>query len=207
MWLGIAALVPDDVHNFMRSVAVELYQRWGAQASSTVLEPHVTIKQPYEGDLEVAAEYLDELAARVEPFELVLDGYAEFENEGVVFLDVVGGAERIMELQRQVLDELGLAPAAFESGEPEPYHVHATLAVGLATAAAAGGDRRAAGAAPFRFHGRAARPLRPRRGGLARLPAGRARLNADGHGLAGPAPGRREHDGSEDEPRARELQR
>ncbi len=133
MWLGYAALVPDDVHNFMRSVAVELYERWGAQASATVLEPHVTIKQPYEGDLEVAAEYLDELAAAVEPFELVLDGYAEFENEGVVFLDVVGGAERIMELQRQVLDELGLAPAAFESGEPEPYRVHATLAVGLAT--------------------------------------------------------------------------
>ena len=133
MWLGIAALVPDDAHNFMRSVGVELHTRWGAQAGSTLLEPHVTIKQPYDGDLEVAAEYVDELAARVEPFELVLDGYAEFEQEGVVFLDVTGGAERIMELQRQVLDELDLEPAAFESGEPEPYHVHATLAVGLAS--------------------------------------------------------------------------
>jgi 2'-5' RNA ligase len=133
VWLGIAALVPDDAHNFMRSVGVELHTRWGAQASTTLLEPHVTIKQPYDGDLEVAAEYLDELAARVEPFELVLDGYAEFENEGVVFLDVTGGAQRIMELQRQVLDELDLEPAAFESGEPEPYHVHATLAVGLAS--------------------------------------------------------------------------
>jgi 2'-5' RNA ligase len=132
MWLGLAALVPDDVHNFMRSVAVELHTRWGAQSSATVLEPHVTIKQPYEGDLEVAAEYLDELGARVEPFELVLDGYAEFEHEGVVFLDVTGGAGRIVELQGLVLDELGLAPAAFESGEPAPYHVHATLAVGLA---------------------------------------------------------------------------
>jgi len=132
VWLGIAALVPDDAHNFMRSVGVELHTRWGAQASSTLLEPHVTIKQPYEGDLEVAAEYLGELAARVEPFELVLEGYAEFEQEGVVFLDVTGGAERIMELQRQVLDGLDLEPAAFESGEPEPYHVHATLAVGLA---------------------------------------------------------------------------
>ena len=133
MWLGIAALVPDDVHNFMRSVAVELHRRWGAQASSTVLEPHVTIKQPYEGDLATAAGYLDELAASVAPFELVLDGYAEFENEGVVFLDVTGGAERILELQRQVLDGLGLQPAAYESGEPEPYRVHATLAVGLAS--------------------------------------------------------------------------
>jgi 2'-5' RNA ligase len=134
VWLGIAALVPDDVHNFMRSIAVELCVRWGGQASSTVLEPHVTIKQPYEGDVEVASEYLDELAARVEPFELALGGYAEFEHEGVVFLDVVEGAQRILELQRQVLDELALEPAAFESGEPAPYHVHATLAVGLAPA-------------------------------------------------------------------------
>jgi 2'-5' RNA ligase len=134
VWLGFAALVPDEAHNFMRSVGVELYERWGAQASATVLEPHVTIKQPYDGDLGEAADCLDGLAASVEPFELTLGGYAEFELEGVVFLDVVGGAERILELQRRVLDELGLEPAAFESGSPEPYHVHATLAVGLAPA-------------------------------------------------------------------------
>src|SRR4051794_34646732 len=149
----------------MRSVGIELHLRWGAQSSAAVVEPHVTIKQPYEGDLEVAAEYLAELAARVQPFELTLDGYAEFEHEGVVFLDVVGGAQRIIEVQRQVVDELGLAPAAFESGEPEPYHVHATLAVGLEAA-----QRRGAVAAPppppaVFFAGARGRPFAPRAAG------------------------------------------
>ncbi|MDQ3874317.1 MAG: hypothetical protein M3322_02015, partial [Actinomycetota bacterium] len=33
--------------------------------------------------------------------------------------------------QRRLIDELGVEPAPYESGEPDPYHFHATLAYGL----------------------------------------------------------------------------
>lgn len=134
MWLGIAALVPDDAHNFMRQAGVELHRRYGTTATSTVLEPHVTIKQPFDGDLDRVAAYLDELAASTGPFDLALGDYGEFEDEGVVFLDVGAGATDVLALQRRVIADLGLEPARFESGEPLPYHPHATLAIGLTAA-------------------------------------------------------------------------
>ncbi len=134
MWLGIAALVPDDAHNFMRQAGVELHRRYGATATSTVLEPHVTIKQPFDGELEPVAAYLDELATSLEPFDLALGGYGQFEEEGVVFLDVGAGADAVLALQRRVIADLGIEPGRFESGEPVPYHPHATLAIGLTAA-------------------------------------------------------------------------
>lgn len=128
MLIGFAALLPDHVQNFMRAAALQLDERFG---TATTIEPHVTFKQPFEGDVETAAEFLDELAASTRPFELVLDGYAAFEEEGVLFLDVAGGTDELLALQRRVLDELPVASGEFEGAG---YHAHATLAVGLTAA-------------------------------------------------------------------------
>ena len=128
MLIGFAALLPDDVQNFMRAAARELDERFG---TATTIEPHVTFKQPFDGDVQAAATFLDELAASTAPFELELHGYATFDEEGVLFLDVVGGTGDLLELQRRVLDELPAAPAKFEGAG---YRAHATLAVGLTAA-------------------------------------------------------------------------
>ena len=125
MLIGFAALLPDHVQNFMREAAFDLDERFG---TATTIEPHVTFKQPFEGDVRAAAPYLDELAASTAPFELVLDGYATFEDEGVLFLDVLGGTEELLALQRRVLEKLPVAPAEYEG---DAYRAHATLAVGL----------------------------------------------------------------------------
>jgi 2'-5' RNA ligase len=124
--IGLAVLLPDHVQNFMRSATLALDERFG---TTTTIEPHVTFKQPFEGDVHAAAAYLDRLAASTPPFELVLDQYATFEGEGVLFLDVVRGADHVVELQRHVLAELPVAPGEYEDGD---YHAHATLAAGLA---------------------------------------------------------------------------
>jgi hypothetical protein len=58
--IGFAALLPDRAQNFMREAALELDRLFG---TATTIEPHVTFKQPFEGDVRVAAAYLDELAA------------------------------------------------------------------------------------------------------------------------------------------------
>ncbi len=128
MLIGFAALLPDRVQNFMREAALELDERFG---TATTIEPHVTFKQPFEGDVVAAAAYLDELAASTAPFEVVLDGYATFEGEGVLFLDVVRGTEQLLALQRRVLEELPVAPGEYEGAG---YHAHATLAAGLSPA-------------------------------------------------------------------------
>ena len=145
MFFAYVILLPDDVHNFMRRVQAELYERHEGSRTTLALEPHITIKQPFEAEqAEPYERYFDRLAEETEPFELVMRGFAVFETEGVVFLDVEQDS-RLLALQRRVLEELALEPAPYESGEPVPYHFHGTLIQGLspedlAAARAAVGD-------------------------------------------------------------------
>lgn len=124
-------LLPDDVHNFIRRVQAELYERYEAGRSTLALEPHITVKQPFQADETADHErYLDRLAAELEPFELVMRSFGFFEAEGVVFLDVEQD-ERLQEIQRKLLEELSLEPGEYESGKPVPYYFHGTIAAGL----------------------------------------------------------------------------
>jgi 2'-5' RNA ligase len=129
--IAYVILLPDDVHNFIRRVQVELYDTYAASEATRALEPHITLKQPFEaGDAEPYEDFFDRLTVETDPFELELRGYGFFEGEGVVFLDVTQN-ERLHALQRRILEELALEPAQYESGSPLPYHFHATVATGL----------------------------------------------------------------------------
>ena len=131
MKLAYVILPPDEVHNFMRRVQADLYERYEGSRTTLALEPHVTIKQPFEAaELEPHEQYLERLSEETEPFELVMHGFGFFEQEGAVFLDVEQDP-RLFALQRRVLDDLALEPAMYESEAPVPYHFHGTLATGL----------------------------------------------------------------------------
>ncbi len=89
MKLAYVILPPDEVHNFMRRVQADLYERYEGSRTTLALEPHVTIKQPFEAaELEPHEQYLERLSEETEPFELVMHGFGFFEQEGAVFLDV-----------------------------------------------------------------------------------------------------------------------
>jgi 2'-5' RNA ligase len=130
--LVYAILLPDDVHNFVRRLQAHVYERASANLFTLPLEPHVTLKQPFDApDIATHEEFLDRLARETERFQLVLHGLGVFPEEGVLFLDVEQDA-RLLALQHRILDELRLQPGEFESGEPQPYYFHATIATGLA---------------------------------------------------------------------------
>ncbi len=144
-------LLPDEVHNFMRSVQAALYERYDASHRTLVLEPHVTIKQPFEADdAERHEAYLEQLARETTPFEMVMRGYGFFEEEGVVFLDVEQNP-RLLALQHDLLDALGLEPGMYESDEPVPYYFHGTLAAGLSADDLADARTRVGDTPEFRF--------------------------------------------------------
>lgn len=131
MWLAIAILLNDEIHNYMRKVQLQLlneHDHEGGVRLEAGRTPHVTIKQPFEAvSLERAEDYFDRLASEIEPFEIVVRGIGFFEG-GVVFLDV-GQDPRLVTLQRRVLadlaDRFGTRPAEFED---DRYQFHATLA-------------------------------------------------------------------------------
>lgn len=134
MLLAYVILLSDDVHNFLRRVQAEVYQRYDANPWTLSLEPHVTLKQPFESDeVEPHEQYLEQLAVETEPFELLLRGLGAFEEDGVLFLEVEQDPQ-LLALQHRILDELRLDPGEFESGHPRPYYFHATIATGLAPA-------------------------------------------------------------------------
>jgi 2'-5' RNA ligase len=151
VWLAYVILLPDDVHNFVRRVQAELYERYEANPRTPILEPHVTLKQPFEaGEVRPYEQFLDRLAAETDPFELVLNGYGFFEREGVVFLDVEQD-ERLNALQRRILNDLELESAEYESGSPDPYYFHATIATGLSAHDLAAARDRLGETPEFRF--------------------------------------------------------
>lgn len=149
--LAYVILLPDEVHNFMRRVQADLYERYDGNRTTLTLEPHITIKQPFEAaETESHDQYLERLARETEPFELVMRGFGFFEAEGVVFLDVAQDP-RLLALQRRVLDELALEQAMYENDEPVPYHFHGTLATRLSPADLAEARDRLQETPEFRF--------------------------------------------------------
>jgi len=88
MQLGIAILLPDDVHNAMRRWQLAVADLCGANAALKV-HPHITLKQPFHaGALGPIEDYFDRLTEQVKPVEIVLDGAGRFEDDEVVFLAV-----------------------------------------------------------------------------------------------------------------------
>lgn len=151
MRLAYVILLPDDVHNFMRRIQADLYGRYHAGRQTLALEPHITLKQPFEADeLDPFEQLFDRLAVETDPFELVMRGFGFFEAEGVVFLDVEQ-QERLLEIQRRILAELALEPGEYESGKPVPYYFHGTIAAGLSSDDLAGARATLGDTPEFRF--------------------------------------------------------
>lgn len=149
--VGYAILVSDEVRAYAAAVGADLARRFGTNPAPRE-EPHITLKQAFEvPSLEPHERYLDELAAGIEPFEIVLSDIGFFEPD-IIFLDVEPDP-RLETLRRKVLRDLGerfrVRPYPLEG---DAYHFHATLAQGLPPAATAEARRMlAAGGVRFRF--------------------------------------------------------
>jgi 2'-5' RNA ligase len=131
MQLGIAILVPDEVHNAMRRWQLMAATVCGANAALKV-HPHITLKQPFHAKTLAPIEhYFDALVANLEPVEIHLDGMGSFVNEGVVFLDVSAGADLEplrLRVLRDLREQYSVKPRDIED---DRYKFHATVAYGL----------------------------------------------------------------------------
>ncbi|CAH1000846.1 hypothetical protein LEM8419_01914 [Neolewinella maritima] len=115
MTLGYAILLDHTVHNFVRAVQLELHQALGVRLARQT--PHITIKSPFETDtIEGHISYLEDLAARIAPFELAFNGFGSF-GDKVLFLDVKE-SPTLLDLHHGILRDVktrfGLSPHAFE---------------------------------------------------------------------------------------------
>ncbi len=129
--MQLAYIIPLDeaVASFARQLVDEAQAEFGANRA-LVIEPHITLKTPFEAvGLAPFERVLDDLAGELSPFEIHMTGINWFEPD-VVFLDVVQDA-RLDLLRRRLLAALaewGVQPDAVEG---DGYHFHITVAWGL----------------------------------------------------------------------------
>ncbi len=132
MQLGFAIIVDDATHNLVRRLQLRVVEELGVKNPALKQVPHVTLKQPFHAKtLEPVEAYFDELVAVVESFPVELRGLGWFDEDRVVFLDVVPDP-RLETLRRRILADLGerfrVKPRDIED---DRYHLHLTLAYGL----------------------------------------------------------------------------
>ena len=132
--LGLAFPLEDDVaYNAVRRLQLAIYHACGANPALRIV-PHISLKQPFHAKALAPVEaYFDQLAARIEPIEVVLRDIGTFDDGAVVYLDVAHGPE-LEALRRTVLaalvDQFRVRP---QEVEDDRYHFHVTLAYGLSS--------------------------------------------------------------------------
>lgn len=131
MQLGLAILLPDEVHNAIRRWQLEIAQACGGNPTLKQY-PHITLKQPFHAkELPPVESYFDELSQAVTPMRIGMEGVRRFEADEVIFVDVQAPPE-LDKLRLEVLQELGsrfrVKPRDIEDSR---YRFHATLGYGL----------------------------------------------------------------------------
>lgn len=126
MKIGYAALVSDEVFNFMREFEVEVLESFGVNRG-LAQPPHITIKGPFETDnLQWHSDYLDSLASQTRPFTIHAKGIRAF-GPHAVFIDVMNNPT-LHRLTQTILGDL--PDATHTSFEVErSIHHHATVAL------------------------------------------------------------------------------
>src|SRR5437016_3266677 len=133
--LGIAILLPDEVHNAVRRLQLAVIQACGANPALRQT-PHVTLKQPFHARaLDPVEAYFDELVGELvgiaPALEIRLHGLDVFEEDRVIFANVEAD-ERLEALRLTVLRDLAdrfrVKPRDVED---ERYRFHSTLAYNL----------------------------------------------------------------------------
>ena len=115
------------VHNWMRSVSLELQRKHGIEMNSARNAPHLSLRSGFEvEDIEQLERYCSQLAASLEPFAVTLTDLKLWANPGepcVLFLDVAEQAA-LKPLHHRVTRDLDLPLNPYDG---EAFHFHATV--------------------------------------------------------------------------------
>ena len=133
MKAAVVLLADYPVQNFVRRIAVDLNRNYQVDFFSSLLPPHISLKQPFLiEDLEDLDHYLNTLAKQIAPFEIFLDRiyHEEWEGYGILGLNVVEtySLRRLHNLLNKDLVRLFKKPAAPHDGDSYRFHLTIEMA-------------------------------------------------------------------------------
>jgi 2'-5' RNA ligase len=135
MRTAIALLVDDDLTNRLASFTLRC-RDYGFDLRVLRLPAHVSLKQPFVvNDFERFEEYFEEFAKRIEPQQLIFDGFSFWGNaeQGVVVARVSASA-RLRQLHAQLNAELRAFGETQAEYDGEAYEFHLAIAIGASRA-------------------------------------------------------------------------
>jgi 2'-5' RNA ligase len=132
-----ALLADREICNLVRKIAWEVNRSHGIGLDVARLEPHVSLKQPFEvRDFAWLEAYMVDLAASIPPFDIHISGIQAIPTRidkvetGILWFDIenspyLGSLHH--RLNRELERSLGPSPAEHDG---EAYHFHMTIAIG-----------------------------------------------------------------------------
>lgn len=135
-----ALLADRKVYNLVRKIAWEANRKFGIGIDTARLEPHVSLKQPFQVlDLQHLETYMGKLAASISPFDVHITRIQAVPTKiddletGILWFDIEE-TSTLRELHQRINNDLeklfGPTPALFDGDE---YHFHMTIAMGNKT--------------------------------------------------------------------------
>jgi 2'-5' RNA ligase len=132
-----ALLADRIIHNIIRKIAWKADRNYGIGTDAARLEPHVSLKQPFEVcDIIALEAYMAEFAASISPFEIHLTKIRAIPTRiddvetGILWFDVEE-TSYLRGLHHRLNEELetqfGPTPAKHDG---DRYHFHMTIAIG-----------------------------------------------------------------------------
>lgn len=133
MKVTFALLVDPYLHNSARRLAYEIHREHGVGFYGAQLPPHISLKQPFHvTDLRQMEAYFDDLAQRIEPFEVAVSELSCWVSDVMGSISFrVEETPALRRLHDQINAELN---ERFEHTEAlfdgETYRFHLTIALG-----------------------------------------------------------------------------
>lgn len=128
MEVAFSILLDSAGYNLARRYQLKILQKFQAK-EALLIGPHVTIKYAFFANDFIGVErYFDGIAQRTHSFEIELSGISSFEENHVVFLNIIK-SEELTKIHLKVLEDLvqrfHVTKAEFEGSN---LHFHITLA-------------------------------------------------------------------------------
>ena len=132
-----AFLADNHIHNLVRKLSWDIYQKYRTGIDVSRLPPHISLKQTFDiSDLDSLSEYMAELAESIEPFQVqlphleLIDATIDGLESGILWLNMEE-TEFLRGLHNRLNEELtarfGNVPAEYDG---DAYHFHMSVAIG-----------------------------------------------------------------------------
>ena len=117
---AVVSYIPGPLGEFITRLREQLVQGCTAQSHVTILPPRALFAE--HAELERS---FTELSANYPPFRIQMPRLSVFRQTSVIFAEIDGGADQLVDMHR------AFAVGPFEAYEPFEYHPHITLVQGI----------------------------------------------------------------------------